>query len=198
MLVSRRLVLRHGDEADVGKHAAALGYTKRMDVAADEDAEIARTVIWHADTGPGLVYREDLATGLPFLVVTSADPVELRGAVELAETVLDTWRLAELLAGVDAGQRPRDLAEAILLLGLGAPSSHDPRFYSRVSRHLASADATVAEAALFAVRYQPWEEYVDLIAELAAGSGPAAASARELLEQLEDDGVDDDLRQAGE
>jgi len=188
LIVSRRLVLRPGtDEDSADEFAARIGMLRHADVPANEEEGVPRQIVWHADSGPALHYREDILSGLPYVVVTAEGALELDELVELTEIVLDTWRVPELWQAVDANGDADDLPEAILRMGLGAPKEFDEEFFSRVRDALQNEREEVCEAALLATTYQPWNQYVDPIRNLLRQglSGPLEDAARIILEEFE-------------
>jgi hypothetical protein len=184
----RRMVLPMGAwEDDVEEFAQRLGRPRRADNPADEEKWIPRQVMWHADSGAIINYGEDLPSGLPFVVIMSEDPGELREDIELTETVLNTWRIPDLLQEVDASGA-ENLAEAILRMGLGAPREYDSEFFNRVVRGLSGEDDDVVKAALLAIMYEPWPEYREPVMRLLEGgaSGEVAETAQWIIEQFEE------------
>ncbi|MEU6703549.1 hypothetical protein [Streptomyces wuyuanensis] len=187
-LVSRRLVLRSSaDEESVDEHAARLGMARHAEIPANEDEGVPRQILWHAESGPALHYREDLFSGLPYIVFTSKDAGALDDAVRLAEVALGTWRIPDLWQAVDAGRDSDEWPEDILRMGLGAPGEFDEEIYSRVVGALHSDRDDVCEAGLIATTYQPWDEYVEPIRELLHRDGlskPLEETARTILDEL--------------
>jgi hypothetical protein len=185
-------VLRSGvGEEDVDEFADNLGYPRRVDTPADEESWTPRTVIWHGNSGATVAYREDIYSGLPYMILMASDDEELRAYVELAEIVLRTWRLAELLHEVDAAGGSEDRADAVVQLGLGAPREFDAEVFGRIVAGMHSGDEEVLEASLMALTYEPWAQYAKPVRELLADglSGELADSARSILEMFESDRV---------
>ncbi|MFG2626573.1 hypothetical protein [Streptomyces sp. NPDC048473] len=167
LILSRRMVLRPGtDEDSVDEFAARLGLLRHADIPENEEEGVPHQVVWHSESGPALNYREDMFSGLPYVVVTAEDPRELHEFVGMTETVLDTWRIPELWKAVDTNNDPDELPEAILRMGLGAPKEFNEEVFSRVCDALTSEREDVCEAALIATTYQPWGQYVNPIRDL--------------------------------
>ena len=188
LILSRRLVLRPGtDEDTADEFAARIGMLRHADIPGNEEEGVPRQVVWHADSGPALHYREDVFSGLPYVVVTAEGALELDELVELAEIVLGTWRIPWLWQAVDANGDADDLPEAILRMGLGAPKEFNEEIFSRVRDALRNEREDVCEAALLATTYQPWDQYVDLIRDLLRKglSEPLEDTAQIILEEFE-------------
>ncbi|MFF7714403.1 hypothetical protein [Streptomyces sp. NPDC007988] len=187
-LLSRRLVLRSStDEESVDEYAARLGLARHADIPADEEEGVPRQILWHAGSGPALHYREDLFSGLPYIVFTSQDAGALHEAVELAEVALDTWRIPDLWRAVDTGRDSDQWPEDILRMGLGAPEEFDEEIFSRVIDALHSDRDDVCEAGLIATTYQPWDAYVEPVRELLLREGlskPLAETAQTILDEF--------------
>jgi hypothetical protein len=182
------MVLRAGvGEADVEQFAARLGYPRRAENEADEDNWVPRQIIWHAGSGAVVSYREDLLSELPYIVIMAQNHEELREFIELAEVVLNTWRLPWLLREVDTCEgSAADMSEAILRMGLGAPREFDNDFYSRVVRGLSNEHEEVVESALYATTYEPWQEYQEPVRRFLVGAnGQCAEIARSIVEQFD-------------
>src|SRR5882757_3511487 len=164
---SRRLVLqpRVGEEA-VEEFAARLGLPRGADTPADEESWTPRQVMWHGDSGVVITYREDLASDLPYVIVMAEDAAELREFTELAEIVLNTWRIPDLLHAVDSADEPEAHADALLRMGLGAPREFDEEFFRRVRDGLCTGHEDVVELALIAITYEPWSEYIAPVRQL--------------------------------
>ncbi|MFE9341410.1 hypothetical protein [Streptomyces sp. NPDC007063] len=189
LFLSRRMVLRPGtDEESVDELAARLGLARHADIPMNEEEGVPRQVIWHAETGPALNYREDMFSALPYVVVTAENSHDLSEFVDIVEAVLDTWRVPELLQTVDANAEPNALPEAILRMGLGAPKEFDQDFFSHVRDALGVDREDVREAALLAMTYQPWSQYETLIENFLEQEGmsePLEETARIILDELE-------------
>lgn len=164
---SRRLVLRPGvGEEEVHEFAADLQYPTQSDTPADDDRMEPRQIIWHADNGAVIAYREDIYSGLPCVIIMAESPEDLLRYVDLFESRVDVWTIPELLHEVDVSEDPYDLSEAVLRMGLGAPVEYQEEFFSRIHDGLRDEHEGVVRAALLAVTYEPWEQYLPIVREL--------------------------------
>ncbi|EST20544.1 hypothetical protein M878_39400 [Streptomyces roseochromogenus subsp. oscitans DS 12.976] len=125
------------------------------------------------------------------MAYSSAD---LREVTELAELVLHTWTLPDLLQAVDSTNDPEELGDALLQMGLGAPREFDEEFFSRVREGLLDGREDVVEAALVALTYEPWGEYVDPVNELleTAPGGYIEETATAILDRFREVGDDEE------
>ncbi|WP_158692830.1 hypothetical protein [Streptomyces roseochromogenus] len=195
LIRGRRMVLRPGvGEEEVAAFAAGLGYPRRADSPADEESGTPRQIIWHAENSPVVTYREDVTSGLPYVIVMAYSSADLREVTELAELVLHTWTLPDLLQAVDSTNDPEELGDALLQMGLGAPREFDEEFFSRVREGLLDGREDVVEAALVALTYEPWGEYVDPVNELleTAPGGYIEETATAILDRFREVGDDEE------
>jgi hypothetical protein len=195
LIRGRRMVLRPGvGEEDVEAFAASLGYPRRADSPADEKSGTPRQIIWHAENSPVIAYREDVTTGLPYVVVMAHTSDGLREVTELAEIVLRTWTLPELVQFADSATGPEEHGEALLQMGLGAPREFDEEFFRRVREGLLDGCEDVVEAALMALTYEPWGEYAEAVSDLldTAPGGPVEDTAKAILDRFREVGDDEE------
>ncbi|GAB7186584.1 hypothetical protein ATKI12_6415 [Kitasatospora sp. Ki12] len=184
---SRRLVLRDGvDESAVEELATLIGWPRRTDIPADHEEWTPRQVAWYAGPAIALTYSEDLLSGFSYVMITGSDERVIRSTVELAETELNTWRLSELVQGVDPDADPGDYATAVLRLGLGSPSEFDEEFFRIISQALRSHWPEVRKNAVWAITYEPWPAYATPLGELLQEEKDEelADTARIVLEEM--------------
>lgn len=117
--------------------------------------------------------------------------VELHTTAAGREAMLNTWRLAELVAEVDSASVPVALARALIRAGLGAPEEFDDRFFTRIDDALRHADPRVRETVLWSVSFVPYPNYRPQLAFVR--DNDAVEDLRDtagiLLEGFDDSGV---------
>ncbi|MGW0791111.1 hypothetical protein ACWD04_23425 [Streptomyces sp. NPDC002911] len=174
---TRRMVLRpRFSEDEVNRLAVELGWPRREEYAADPEEGTPYQVVWAAGPKLSLHYFEDDIARNSYVVVVGEDAAAVRGAAEIIEVRLHTWRLDELVAEVDSSSGPTELTQAVIRAGLGAPEEFDDRFFTRINDALRHSDTRVRESAVWSVSYVPYPNY------------------RPQLVQVRDHDPDEDLR----
>lgn len=185
------MLLREGvSEEEVSEFAAGLGLPCRVDTPADEEEWVPRQKIWHSGEGVVLAYREDLSTGLDYVVVMAEEADEVETTVPSVELALRTWKISELIDRFDRSEDREDLVDAVLMMGLGAPPEFDERIFSRICSAVRSSDSEVVGAGLHAITNEPWREYADVVGDVLGKGLPPdlEETARRMLVQFGDTG----------
>ncbi|MDT0342872.1 hypothetical protein [Streptomyces litchfieldiae] len=164
---SRRFVLLDDADGDtVEDFAQQQDWPYLSETAEDLDEMLPRHVSWAIEPSATLHYMEDLISDLNYVMVIADDPGTVRGAVAVIEDGLPVWTLDGLAADVDALTNPADLALALVRLGMGAPVGYDDRVFRRIRNAMNSEARRVREAALWAVTYEAWPDYVGALQDV--------------------------------
>ena len=176
---SRRLVLDGwGSEEEVMQFASEGNFELLQDESLDIQNGIVRDVIWRITPGIVLQYAVDSRSGCSVLAVTGIPAEDVKGITESIERGVHPWSLDALISAVDRAKGPRQIYEAVLRVGIGAPHQLDKRFYKRIRKAIRSKDATVRSAGIWATSYSRWEKFrLDL--EAAARNDPEPGLRRD-------------------
>jgi hypothetical protein len=170
-LISNRMVMRESvNERDVWRFAGDLKLTKIREMSAPDRQGIVREVAWGLDPGVRLHYAVDYLSACSFVVIESDDYGHFRRLVLAATEVLYPWTLDELLGKVDYYSppgNPRELAQAVIRLGVGAPNNYHDEVFARISLAMQSPEAWVRKAAIWATAYSRWPQFLPLLSEVA-------------------------------
>jgi hypothetical protein len=137
-----------------------------------------------------VILRGDIPTGIHHLTVWG--PAEREVAQELSAT-FDAYTLGELLRWWDRAVSAHDVddkVDAVLFLGVGAPSTHDDEIAERLRIALCDPDKDVRNAAIVAVEYADWSVFAPELEAIAARDPDeiARARARAVLDYWHRDG----------
>lgn len=163
-------------ERDVWHLANELKMTKIREVSAPDRQTIVREIAWEAGRGVRLYYAVDYLSACFFIVIEgysiecNDDYEYFRRLVMVAIEVLYPWSLDKLLEEVDSYSppaNPRDLARAVIRLGVGAPNDYNDEVFTRISHAMRSPEAWVRKAAIWATAYLRWPQFLPLLSQVA-------------------------------
>jgi len=165
---SRRFVLpvETGYDA-VAELADNVGAQSVRDVSPDVVVGLAREVSWQLTPSDHLHYGVDAPTRRSFVQVTGSAE---ESVAEFAGIVAEYFDVAGddiLLGAVDTAGSPEERRAALIVLGMGAPVTVDPRFLDRLEEGLRAAESHVREGAFYGAAYTLWPPLMDSVRALA-------------------------------
>jgi hypothetical protein len=193
--ISNRMVLRESvTEREVSRLADDFDMTKIRDVSAPDRQTIVREVAWEAELGLRLHYAVDYLSACSFVVIECDDYQQFRRLLIVVIEVLYPWTIDELIRKVDSyspAGNPRDLARAVIRLGVGAPNDYNDEVFRWISHAMRSPEAWVRKAAIWATTYSRWPQFLPLLGQVAdTDADPKLRSqARRMVDFDDDSGV---------
>ena len=115
------------------------------------------------ETTLALVYDRKL-TDLVFVAVDGPAAVTV---AERVRTHVEHANVDDIVAEMDSCDRPADRVECLLALAVAAPRKRNVRVVTRVAESLVDANTIVRSAALLAVRFRVWPDYLELVQRIA-------------------------------
>lgn len=164
-----RTVLRAADaEPEFTAYAERSGMRKLEEVSAPPGAGLVRELWWSAGQNAKVYLAMDDVSGCWFFTVEGGDQSDVEELSRRLHREFDVWENDALLEAIDevAGVEGRHEA-AILRAGLGAPLSFDEDVFDYLTDHFRDAEVGIRRAAVWAVSYSPWPEYLPLLREVA-------------------------------
>lgn len=168
MARSRRTILRGADaEAGFTAQLDLSGMEVLAEVCAPESEGLVRQIRWSAGAGLQVFFGTDAYAGCSYFFVEGRDlTAVLETHVQLA-LLSESWLPDQLLGAIDGATSTDMLIEALIRAGLGAPPEFDEDFFAHLTAYFHHPEVDVRAAAVLAVCYAPWREYLPLLRELA-------------------------------
>jgi HEAT repeat protein len=163
------------------------------DDPADRDSATPPHVVWRIATEVSLHYVEDDVAHCAY-VFTSSSAYNLgAGFHEHAQQHLPVFTQDELLAAYDQAADPEGRANALLGAAISSGRKYDEPVFRRIVEALRDRDRRVRLAAVYAISYSPWPEYIPVLREVAAedADDEVRTHARTMLAVLDEMGIDE-------
>ncbi|MFJ9929863.1 hypothetical protein ACIRU5_28020 [Streptomyces misionensis] len=162
-------------EETVAALAASRGWPTVADLPGDESRGVPRRVAWQISPGATLNFFRDDSLGISYVSVMSGLGKDFAEQLtSMVHTEIDVYGDAELLSGMSGADDDQERALAVLKAGLGAPLEFSEKFYAGFVAASEHTTSTVRNAAVRAMYYTKWQEFTNVLAELASSDPDSA------------------------
>jgi hypothetical protein len=176
---TRRLVLKEwGTEEEVMEFASKGNLELLRDETHDIPLGITRNAVWRVTPGVVLQYAVDSRSQCSVFALSGSPVDTVQRFQESIEKNLLPWTLKELITEVDKAKGSREISQAVLRAGMGAPREFDKKFFKRIKKALLSRDSEIRSAGMWATSYSRWDEFREMLSEISQ-QDPEASLRRE-------------------
>lgn len=167
-IVGRRLVLPpETTEAMITSFIGLLKAQKVLDQRTCPVGGINREVVWCPSPDYYVHYSTTTTFGLAVMWISGATVEVVEKFTNFLVEYFELPSDDALISAIDQAQTPEEFGPALIMAGLGAPSSADARFFDRITSAVKSSDAQIREAGMWGALHTQWPECQPLIQHIA-------------------------------
>lgn len=167
-IVGRRLVLPpQTTEKMIADFAGLLKAQKVHDQRTCPVGGISREVVWCPSPEYFIHYSTTTTFGLAFVWVSGASDEVVEKFTTFLNEYFEIPGDEALITAIDKAQTTEESGAALIMAGLGAPSSADARFLDRITAAVKNPDAQIRQAGLWGALHTRWPECAPLIQHIA-------------------------------
>lgn len=161
-------MLRPETTADeVDNFATGLGWELVTEIERDREGGVDGQLIWQGQLDVALHFIVDATSGVPYVVLTGAEEEEVRPVEERFIAHLRPLTLDAVIRDFDAADDDRDRARGVVRMGLAAPEEFHAGAFLRICETYSETDPRVRYAGLWAATYTGYQQFVDVLREIA-------------------------------
>ncbi|MFJ5674394.1 HEAT repeat domain-containing protein [Streptomyces sp. NPDC093097] len=124
-------------------------------------------MVWQSPSGLSLHYVVDAVSGIGYITLAGPDEESVTPFATRAHEELTPWTVEELGQRFDGESDPIERGKLTLRIGLAAPPLLHQGCFTRIQSSLGDTDPRIRLAALWAITYTGYQEFVPAVRELA-------------------------------